>query len=124
MPLLVRGRSLGALTLVHAESGQRFDEADLAFAEQLAANAAVALDNARLYEEQRRIAHTLQAALLPAALPDVPGLRLAARYRPHDRRTAGIHVGGDLYDVVAGDAPGAGVSSWPTSAARAPRPPR
>ena len=49
---------------------------------------------------------TLQAALLPAALPDVPGLRLAARYRPQSDRELGIQVGGDLYDVVAGDTPG------------------
>jgi serine phosphatase RsbU (regulator of sigma subunit) len=101
VPLRVRGRSLGALTLVHAESEQRFDEVDLAFAEQLAANAAVALDNARLYEQQRSIAETLQTALLPAALPDVPGLRLAARYRAQSDDRSGIHVGGDLYDVVA-----------------------
>jgi serine phosphatase RsbU (regulator of sigma subunit) len=106
VPLLVRGRSLGALTLVHAESEQRFDEVDLAFAEQLALNAAVALDNARLYEEQRFIAETLQTALLPAALPDVSGLRLAARYRAQSDERSGIHgpvihVGGDLYDVVA-----------------------
>jgi serine phosphatase RsbU (regulator of sigma subunit) len=106
VPLLVRGRSLGALTLAHAESGQRFDEGDVAFAEQLAANAAIALDNARLWEEQVAIADTLQAALLPAALPDVPGLRLAARYRPQSAENPGIQVGGDLYDVVAGDAPG------------------
>jgi serine phosphatase RsbU (regulator of sigma subunit) len=106
VPLLVRGRSLGALTLVHAESGQQFDEVDLAFAEQLAANAAVALDNARLYEQQRSIAETLQAALLPAALPEVPGLRLAARYRAQSAEGSGIHVGGDLYDVVAAGTPG------------------
>jgi serine phosphatase RsbU (regulator of sigma subunit) len=99
VPLLVRGRSLGALTLVHAESGQRFDESDVAFAEQLAANAAIALDNARLWEEQVAIADTLQAALLPAALPDAPGLRLAACYRPQSA-AEGIQVGGDLYDVV------------------------
>jgi serine phosphatase RsbU (regulator of sigma subunit) len=106
VPLLVRGRSLGALTLVHAESGQRFDEVDLTFARQLASTAAVALDNARLYEQQRSIAQTLQTALLPAALPDVPGLRLAARYRPQADEGSGIQVGGDLYDVVAGTAPG------------------
>jgi serine phosphatase RsbU (regulator of sigma subunit) len=106
VPLLVRGHSLGALTLVHAESGQRFDEVDLAFARQLASTAAVALDNARLYEQQRSIAQTLQTALLPAALPDVPGLRLAARYRPQADQHSGIEVGGDLYDVVAGVAPG------------------
>ena len=106
VPLLVRDRSLGALTLVHAESGQRFDEVDLAFTAQLAGVAAIALDNARLYEEQRRIAQTLQDALLPAVLPDVPGVRVAARYRPQTDDRAGLHVGGDLYDVVAGDTPG------------------
>jgi serine phosphatase RsbU (regulator of sigma subunit) len=106
VPLLVRGRSLGALTLVHAESGQHFDEVDLAFAEQLAAGAAVALDNARLYQQQHHTAQTLQAALLPAALPPAPGLRLAARYRAQTADGSDVRVGGDLYDVVAGAAPG------------------
>ncbi len=106
VPLLVRGRSLGALTLVHAESGQQFDEVDLAFAEQLAAGAAVALDNARLYQQQDRTARTLQAALLPAALPPVPGLRVAARFRAHTTDGVQMRVGGDLYDVVAAPEPG------------------
>jgi serine phosphatase RsbU (regulator of sigma subunit) len=106
VPLVVRGRSLGALTLVQAESGERFTEADLAFAHQLAATAAVALDNARLYEQQRRTAHTLQSALLPAALPAVPGLDLAVRYLPQGAHHADLRVGGDLYDVVAGPVPG------------------
>ena len=104
---------------MHAESGQRFDEVDLAFAEQLAGDAAVALDNARLYEEQRRIAQTLQDALLPAALPIVPGLRLAARYRPQTddraraargrrplRRRRGDHAG--RWGVVVADVCGKG----------------
>jgi serine phosphatase RsbU (regulator of sigma subunit) len=102
VPLSVRGRRLGAVTLVHAESERQFDRNDLAFAEQLAANAAVALDNARLYENQRRTAHTLQAALLPRALPAVPGLRLAAHYRAQTEESSDVHVGGDLYDVVEG----------------------
>jgi serine phosphatase RsbU (regulator of sigma subunit) len=114
VPLLVRGRSLGALTLVHAESGRRFDEADLAFAGQVATTAAIALDNARLYQLQHSIADTLQAALLPAALPVAPGLCLAARYRAQTvggvehsvSRGADVHVGGDLYDVVPGVVPG------------------
>ena len=113
VPLLVRGRSLGALTLVHAESGRCFDELDLGFAEQLAGNAAVALDNARLYEQQRAIAETLQAALLPADLPHVAGVAMAARYRPQADEAqsdggSGIQVGGDLYDVVATAEPGCG----------------
>lgn len=100
VPLLVRGVSLGALTLVSAESGRVFDDTDLAFARQLAAGAAVALDNARLYEQQRHVARTLQTALLPAALPDAPGLRLAGRYRAQS--SDAVYVGGDLYDVVEG----------------------
>ena len=100
VPLAVRGRRLGALTLVQAESERRFDQSDLAFAEQLAAVASVALDNARLYEQQWHTAHTLQAALLPSDLPVVPGLRIAARYRAPTAERADIHVGGDLYDVV------------------------
>jgi serine phosphatase RsbU (regulator of sigma subunit) len=91
---------------VHAESGRRFDEVDLTFAEQLAGNAAFALDNAWLYEQQRAIAETLQAALLPAALPEVPGVAMAARYRAQSDEGSGIQVGGDLYDVVATPEPG------------------
>ncbi len=99
VPLLVRGRSLGALTLVHAESGERFTEADLTFVGQLAATAAVALDNAALYEQQRTVARTLQTALLPSELPDVPGVECAGRYRAPDPELTDVYVGGDLYDV-------------------------
>ena len=99
MPLLVRGRSLGALTLVQAESGERFTTDDLTFVGQLAATAALALDNAALYEQQRTVAHTLQTALLPTELPEVPGVRCAGRYRPPSPHLTDVYVGGDLYDV-------------------------
>jgi serine phosphatase RsbU (regulator of sigma subunit) len=99
MPLLTRGRSLGALTLVHAESGERFTADDLPFVGQLATIAALALDNAALYEQQRTVARTLQTALLPAALPDVPGVQCAGRYRPPSPDLTDVYVGGDLYDV-------------------------
>jgi serine phosphatase RsbU (regulator of sigma subunit) len=100
VPLVVRGTSLGALTLVQAESGRTIDRTDLAFIHQLAAGAAIALDNARLYEQQRTVADTLQRALLPEDVPSVPGMGLAARYRPYGPRRTGFIVGGDLYDVV------------------------
>ena len=103
VPLLVRGRSLGALTLVHAESGARFVEDDLTFVGRLAAAAALALDNAALYEQQRMVARTLQTALLPSALPAVPGVQCAGRYRPPDPELTDVYVGGDLYDVREDD---------------------
>jgi len=51
VPLVARGRSLGAMTFVTAESGRRYGPADLALAQELAARAALAVDNARLYRE-------------------------------------------------------------------------
>jgi PAS domain S-box-containing protein len=52
-PLVARGRILGAITLVHAESGRRYDATDLTLVEDLAARAALAVENARLYREAR-----------------------------------------------------------------------
>jgi serine phosphatase RsbU (regulator of sigma subunit) len=60
----------------------------------------VAAENRRMYMEQRGIAETLQHALLPEILPEVGGLRVAARYVPAAR---GSEVGGDWYDVAAVD---------------------
>ena len=51
VPLTARGRTLGVITLIYAESGRRFDASDLAFAEELARRAAIAVDNARLYKQ-------------------------------------------------------------------------
>jgi PAS domain S-box-containing protein len=51
VPMIARGRTLGAITLVSAESGRKYDEADLDLANELALRAALAVDNTRLYEE-------------------------------------------------------------------------
>jgi PAS domain S-box-containing protein len=62
LPLVARGRTLGAITLVTAESGRRYEAGDLAVAEDLARRAALAVDNARLYEEaQKEIAERERA---------------------------------------------------------------
>jgi PAS domain S-box-containing protein len=98
VPLIARGRTLGAITLLAAESGRRYGEADLAFAEEVARRSALAIDNARLYQERSHVARTLQQSLLPPQLPDVPGLDLAARYIAAGE---GVDVGGDFYDVFA-----------------------
>lgn len=95
-PLRARGRLLGTLTLVSAGSGRRFEPGDLAIVEALASRVANVVDNARLYSEQARVARSLQAALLPRALPAIPGLQLAAAYQAAGE---GNEVGGDFYDV-------------------------
>jgi GAF domain-containing protein len=96
VPLTARGRILGALTLVSAESGRRFTTDDLAFAEDLGARAGLAISNAMLLDRSREIARTLQDSLLPARLPEVDGLDVAARYVAGGE---GVEVGGDFYDL-------------------------
>ncbi len=115
VPLAVPGQApLGALTLVNAESGRLFDDRDLAMAEELGRRAGVAVDNARLYTERSRIATTLQQSLLPEALPEIEGFRVASLYRAAGEDS---QVGGDFYDafavpsgwlVVVGDVTGRG----------------
>jgi PAS domain S-box-containing protein len=96
VPMTSRGRTLGALTLATDQSGRRFDEHDLELAEELARRCATAVDNARLFSERAYIARTLQQSLLPAELPDIPGIEAAARFRPTGE---GNEVGGDFYDL-------------------------
>ena len=102
VPLEARGRTLGALTWATAGSGRRYGEDDLEFAAQLANRAAIAVDNARLYEDQAATARTLQESLLPPHLPAIPGIEVAADYRPGGRN----QVAGDFYDLfpLRGDA--------------------
>jgi serine phosphatase RsbU (regulator of sigma subunit)/PAS domain-containing protein len=98
VPMRLRDKVLGVVSLITAESGRRFDEQDLALAEDLALRAAAAVENARLYETASSIADTLQASLLPPLLPEIPELELAAIYRPAG---PGLEVGGDFYDVFS-----------------------
>jgi serine phosphatase RsbU (regulator of sigma subunit)/PAS domain-containing protein len=95
-PLIARGRTLGAITFVSAESGRLYDEDDLLLAEELAARCAIAVDNARLFSERTHIARTLQESLLPPELPQPPGLEVAARFQAAGE---GYEVGGDFYDL-------------------------
>jgi serine phosphatase RsbU (regulator of sigma subunit) len=96
VPMTLRDRVLGVITFVSAESGRRFDDHDLAVAEDLALRAAAAVENARLYERTAAIVRTLQASLLPPVLPELPGVDVAAAYRAAGH---GLDVGGDFYDV-------------------------
>ncbi|MEU9505853.1 SpoIIE family protein phosphatase [Micromonospora sp. NPDC048170] len=96
VPLIARGQRLGTLA-VGRHQRHRHDPDEVAVLEDVARRAALAIENARIHAERRRIAHTLQQSLLPPVLPVVEGIGFAAEYVP----TGGdVDVGGDFYDVV------------------------
>jgi len=95
--LVARGRTLGALSFLHAHKDLRYDPSDLDFLCELADRAAMALDNARLYRERDLIAGDLQRGLRPPQPPAVPGLKISVVF---DAAGDGIEIGGDLYDVL------------------------
>jgi PAS domain S-box-containing protein len=96
VPLVKRGRVIGALQFVSSTRGRVYTDADRALAEVAAGRIASTLMNRRLNEHQRMIATTLQQSLLPHELPEIPGLEVAVRYWAAG---AGTQVGGDFYDV-------------------------
>ncbi len=124
LPLLIQGRLIGVLDL-ESYHGNAFSAEDERLLMTLAANVAVALENAALYErvraDERRLAADLETAremqrtLLPRTTPWVPGLQTAVAYSP------ARHLGGDLYDflsygegrtaVAVGDVAGKGTSA-------------
>jgi len=94
-PMVVNGRPVGTLVFIF-QAPRVFEAADREFIQALAAQCAQALERAQLYAREHRVAATLQEALLPTALPQPPGMRLAAAYRAG---TPGSDVGGDWYDA-------------------------
>ncbi len=99
VPLAAPGQPpIGVLTLGMAQTGRRFDEADVALIQELGNRVAIAVENARLYRERALIASTLQRSLLPPELPDIPGFRLAGAYHAAGAQN---DVGGDFYDAFA-----------------------
>ncbi|MEJ7875216.1 MAG: SpoIIE family protein phosphatase [Solirubrobacterales bacterium] len=98
VPLVARGRVLGtiSLSMLYSSGRDALDRDDVVFGMEVATHAAMGLDNARLYEQQRDIAAILQQALLPRTLPEVEGAEVAVRHRPG---RAGTEVGGDFYDL-------------------------
>jgi PAS domain S-box-containing protein len=97
VPLVARGRTLGALSFLHAHGDLRYDRGDLEFLSELGERAALALDNARLYRERDRVAKNLQRGLRPPRPPEVEGLAISVVF---EAAGEGIEVGGDLYDVL------------------------
>ncbi|WP_052441154.1 SpoIIE family protein phosphatase [Streptacidiphilus anmyonensis] len=94
-PLRMRGGLLGLVEFRRAAGSLPFDADDLLLAQDLAARAAVSIDNARRYTREHGTAVALQRSLLPQSLPVRTGLDVAHRYLP-----ASAGVGGDWFDVI------------------------
>ncbi|WP_199833744.1 SpoIIE family protein phosphatase/ATP-binding protein [Streptomyces sp. NRRL B-3648] len=95
VPLRARGVVLGMVNFWRGADSPRFEQEDVAVAEELVARAAVAIDNARRYSREHALAMTLQRNLLPLGLPEQGALEIASRYLP-----ARSGVGGDWFDVI------------------------
>ena len=100
VPLVAHGRDVGVLSLGWRDVGRRPARDEWSLIEALAQRIALAVDGALQYRERAHVAQTLQASLLPAALPDIPGATVAAQYVASGE---GMDVGGDFYDVFALD---------------------
>ncbi|MFF9210131.1 MULTISPECIES: SpoIIE family protein phosphatase [unclassified Streptomyces] len=121
VPLIARGEVLGALDLKRTRNPLPFGRDDLLLARELAARAAVQIDNARWYQNARNTALTLQRSLLPSHPRLTGGLEVASRYQPAGATT---EVGGDWFDVipledgktalVVGDVMGSGINAAAT----------
>jgi PAS domain S-box-containing protein len=98
--LVARGRKIGALSFLHTGDNPRYDDLDLEFLGELGDRAALALDNAQLYQERDAIARNLQRGLRPPRPAAVPGLESSVVFEAAGR---GIEIGGDLYDVLPTD---------------------
>jgi PAS domain S-box-containing protein len=96
VPMTVAAKVIGTITLAMSVSGRRFSDADLSLAEELGRRAGTGVENARLYTERARIAHTLQRSLLPESLPEIAGVELQTLYAAAGELN---EVGGDFYDV-------------------------
>ncbi len=97
VPMVAHDTVVGLAQFARAKGSEPFGERDRALAVELAARAAVCIDNARLYRREHERALILQRSLLPPGDPEAAGLDIACRYLPG---TAATEVGGDWFDVI------------------------
>jgi serine phosphatase RsbU (regulator of sigma subunit)/anti-sigma regulatory factor (Ser/Thr protein kinase) len=97
VPLRTRDTTLGVAVFVRHQRPDAFDADDVLLAEEIAARAAVCLDNAHRYTRERKRSLTLQHSLMPRGLPKNAAVEVASRYLP---AAAEAGVGGDWFDVI------------------------
>jgi serine phosphatase RsbU (regulator of sigma subunit) len=117
IPIVTPGELLATMTIISLHPGRPIAGEITETALSIAGQAALAIDNARLYGQQKAFADTMQRSLLPRAAPELPGLELGDVYESAAR----VEVGGDVYDyltlgdgrlaVVLGDVTGHGVDA-------------
>jgi serine phosphatase RsbU (regulator of sigma subunit) len=95
VPLLARGHSVGVLSVYSVET-DAFSAEDVELVQTFASQAALAIDTARLYGREHRVASVLQASILPEELPIIAGIDVASVYRPSGLES---EIGGDYYDL-------------------------
>ncbi|MGW6565408.1 SpoIIE family protein phosphatase [Streptomyces sp. NPDC054975] len=97
VPMVAHDTVVGLVQFSRTKGSEPFGERDRALAVELAARAAVCIDNARLYRREHERALILQRSLLPPGDPEAAGLDIACRYLPG---TTATEVGGDWFDVI------------------------
>ena len=117
VPIFTPGEVIGTLTLLSLDPGRPITREALDTALSIAAQAALAIDNGRLYQQQKEFADTMRQSLLPRSHPELEGLEIGEVYQPSAR----MDVGGDVYDflelgrdrlaVVLGDVTGHGIEA-------------
>jgi serine phosphatase RsbU (regulator of sigma subunit) len=117
VPIVASGEVIAALTLVALDPASTIDAETVETLRSLAAQAALAIDNARLYQQQAGFADAMQQSLLPSAPPVLPGFEIGSVYES----SAQLEVGGDVFDyttlpdgrlaVVVGDVTGKGIDA-------------
>ncbi|MEU3526963.1 SpoIIE family protein phosphatase [Streptomyces sp. NPDC038707] len=97
VPMVAHDTVVGLAQFARTKGSEPFGERDRDLAVELAARAAVCIDNARLYRREHERALILQRSLLPPGDPEASGLDIACRYLPGNAAT---EVGGDWFDVI------------------------
>ncbi|GHD90548.1 SpoIIE family protein phosphatase [Streptomyces naganishii] len=101
VPMVAHDTVVGLAQFARAKGSEPFGDRDRGLAVELAARAAVCIDNARLYRREHERALILQRSLLPPGDPEASGLDIACRYLPGNAATGRpSEVGGDWFDVI------------------------